>query len=65
MPRLGQHKPITEGSINWNNGSYAWGYSMNGVRRTKTMKTRDKIEKYRHNKLIEVRGFGLRSSFSP
>ena len=54
MPKI-----ITEGTINWNNCSYQWGYSMNGKRRTKTMKTRELIEKYRHNKLIEIRGYGI------
>ena len=59
MPKI-----ITEGTINWNNCSYQWGYSMDGKRKTKTMKTREKIEKYRHNKLIEIRGYGIKS-FGP
>ena len=53
MPQI-----ITNGTINWNNGSYSWGYRKKGKRYSKTMKTREAIEKYRDNKLREAHPIG-------
>ena len=42
---------ITKGSISKNGDSWRWQYHMDGKQKTKTMKSKEKLEKFRKEKL--------------
>ena len=44
---------ITKGSIYKNGNSWQWKFCMTGKRKTKTMKSKEDLEKYREKKLAE------------
>tara|TARA_R110000737_G_scaffold86099_1_gene118632 strand:+ start:229 stop:693 length:465 start_codon:yes stop_codon:yes gene_type:complete len=45
-------KIITKGGIRKNGNGWQWVYYMSGKRKTKTMKSKEELEKYREKKLI-------------
>tara|TARA_R110000787_G_scaffold34474_3_gene89199 strand:+ start:188 stop:655 length:468 start_codon:yes stop_codon:yes gene_type:complete len=48
----GVYAKITKGSITKTGNSWRWRYSMSGKKITKTMKSKEELEKYREKKLI-------------
>ena len=48
-------KIITKGCIHKNSNSWEWSYLMSGKRKTKTMKNKTDLEKFRFEKLAEYK----------